>query len=94
MSYVQVRHKVQDYDSWKEVFDNFAKVRKANGELSYQILHPENDPNNVVAWFEWDDSENAKDFMQSPDLQEAMKEAGVKESPEIYFLESVAQGTV
>ena len=94
MSYVQVRHKVQDYNSWKEVFDNFVEVRKANGEISYKIMHPEDDPNNVMCWFEWDSSEGARNFMQSPDLQEAMNEAGVLEPPEIYYLESVAQGNV
>ena len=94
MSYVQIRHKVQDYNSWKETFDNFVEVRKANGELSYQIMHPDNDPNNIIAWFEWDNSDNARNFMGSSDLQEAMNEAGVLEPPEIYYLETVAQGTV
>ena len=34
MAYVLIRHKVEDYKSWKTTFENFAQTRKAGGEQS------------------------------------------------------------
>ncbi|MFQ5855124.1 MAG: antibiotic biosynthesis monooxygenase [Anaerolineae bacterium] len=92
MAYVSVRHRVKDYPTWKSTFDAFIENRKAGGEKTYQILHPVDDPNNLVLIFEWDTAENAQTFLSSPQLREAMGEAGVLEAPEIYILEEVARG--
>jgi hypothetical protein len=47
MVQVLARHKVKNYPEWKTVFDNFIDTRKKGGEKSWQIWHPENDPNNL-----------------------------------------------
>ena len=94
MTRLLIKHKVQDYPSWKKVFDGFKETRRAGGEKSYQILHPENEGNNLLAFFEWDSINNAKKFVNSPELQEAMHNAGVVGQPEVYFLEEYANGTV
>ena len=92
MPYVSVRHKVKDYAAWKSAFDAFAENRKAGGEKHYWILHPIDDPNDLVLFFEWDTVENAQAFLSSPQLRETMGEAGVLEAPEVDFLEEVARG--
>jgi hypothetical protein len=94
MAHLFIKHKVKDYPAWKKVFDGFIENRKAGGEKSYQILHPDNDPNNLLAIFEWDSLENARQFAGSSGLKNAMSNAGVIEQPEIYFLEEHAVGTV
>ncbi|MGA9292278.1 MAG: hypothetical protein WCE54_02125 [Ignavibacteriaceae bacterium] len=94
MAHLLIRHKVKDYPAWKKVFDGFIDTRKAGGEKTYQILHTDNDSNNLVALFEWDSLENAKKFTSSPILKETMGNAGVVEQPEIYFLEEYAEGKV
>jgi len=94
MSYLFVQHKVKDYSAWKEVFDNFIDTRKASGEKSYQILHPDEDPNKLLAIFEWDNLNNARKFASGSELKNAMENAGVLERPEIYFLEEYAKGKV
>ncbi|MCW9064826.1 MAG: hypothetical protein OQJ78_00905 [Ignavibacteriaceae bacterium] len=94
MTQVLVKHKVQDYPVWKKVFDDFIDTRRAGGEKSYRILHPENDGNNLLAFFEWDNMDNARKFIASSELKEAMGNAGVIEKPEVYFLEEYAAGTV
>ncbi|MBV9280920.1 MAG: cyclase, partial [Chloroflexi bacterium] len=45
------------------------------------------DPNEVIAIFEWDDLEKARQFAQSDDLRETMQRAGVADRPDVYFLE-------
>jgi quinol monooxygenase YgiN len=92
MTYLHVQHKVKDYKSWKSVFDNFIDTRRASGEKSYQIMHPDNDPNDLVLLFEWDNSKNAHNFMKSQELKHAMERAGVTGEPKAYVLEEVDRG--
>ncbi len=92
MVYLFIRHKVKDYPAWKATFDGFIETRRASGEKSWQIFHPDDDPNNLLLLFEWDSLANARTFMTNPELKEAMGAAGVIEAPEVYFLERYDQG--
>ena len=92
MAYMFVRHSVQDYKSWKSVFDSLGDLRRRSGEKSYQILRQENSPNELVALFEWDSLDNARKYADSPELKAAMQRAGVTGKPEILFLEQAARG--
>ena len=94
MAHLLIRHKVKDYTAWKAVFDDFIETRRASGEKSWQIWHPDDDPNNLLLLFEWDSLDNARTFMANPDLKGVMEEAGVIEPPEAYFLEEYDRGTV
>ena len=94
MAHLFVRHKVKDYPQWKKVFDGFIETRKESGEKDYQILHPDNESENLFALFTWDNLENARKFANSSELKEAMSNAGVVEQPEIYFLEEYDSGKV
>ncbi len=94
MTVLRIKHKVRDYDSWKTVFDDFRETRKKGGEKSYRICHTENDPNELDVIFEWDNLENARSFVKSPELKNAMEKAGIMEAPEISFLKEVDQGTL
>lgn len=92
MTHVLIRHKVRDYAAWKLEFDNFVDVRRSSGEKSYRILHPSDDPNDLLLLFEWDSSRNAQMFLASPELKSAMRRAGVFEEPRVQFLNEAAQG--
>ena len=63
MAYLLIRHKTRDYATWKAAFDAFNETRRASGEKSYQIFHPDDDPNNLWLLFEWDNLENARAFI-------------------------------
>jgi heme-degrading monooxygenase HmoA len=92
MAFMFVRHSVQDYEAWKSIFDSAGDLRRRYGERSYQILRQENGSNNLVALFEWDSLDNAREYAASPELKEAMQRAGVTGKPEILFLEEAARG--
>lgn len=86
MAKMLVHHKVKDFNAWKAVYDSVYDLRKANGELTDQIFHEENDPNSLTIIFDWDSFENARKYAGSPELKAAMEKAGVLGPPEIHFI--------
>jgi quinol monooxygenase YgiN len=93
MPYVLIIHEVEDYESWKQVFDQAAGIRKPAGERSYQVLSQENDPNQVIHFSSWTSNAAAKQFFKSPELIQIRLEAGVK-SPEFIYLNQLESGTL
>ncbi len=85
MSVVIFRNKVQDFASWKTVFDATEPARKAAGELSAQVVQVEGDPNDVIIIFTYSSADAAKALISSPEIQEAMQKAGVQGTPDVVF---------
>jgi quinol monooxygenase YgiN len=88
MKYVLIIHEVENYQKWKQIFDNAAGIRKKAGEISYQLLKYEHDSNQIVHFSAWVSLENAKQFFESPELVEIRKVAGVK-APQFIYLEKI-----
>jgi quinol monooxygenase YgiN len=93
MDYVLIIHAVKDYAAWKVVFDDAAGIRKAAGEVSFQVLRYEKDPNKVVHFSQWQSLAQAKAFFESPRLVEIRREAGV-EAPEFIYLNQLDGGVL
>jgi len=93
MQYVLIIHEVEDYESWKKVFDNASDIRREAGERSYQVLKYETDPNKVVHFSSWTSIDDAKRFFESPKLIRIRAEAGVK-APDFIYLEQLESGTL
>ncbi len=91
MKYVLIIHEVDHYIAWKKIFDNASLIRKEAGEISYQVLKYENEPNKIVHFSVWSSLERAKDFFQSPKLVKIRADAGVK-SPDFIYLEQLEIG--
>ena len=90
MPYVLIVHEVASYAAWKTVFDNAAGIRKAAGELSYQLLKFDSDVNQIVHFSRWTSLADARRFFESPELVEIRKQAGVK-APVFRYLEEIEQ---
>lgn len=90
MKYVLIIHEVEDYQKWKQVFDNAALIRKEAGEISYQLLKFEYDANQIVHFSVWVSLENAKMFFESDKLVQIRKDAGVK-APQFIYLEKLEE---
>lgn len=88
MPYILVQHGVEDYEKWKEVFDEKAD-RQAAGSRGGQVFRSADDPNEVTVLLEWDDMGNARAFSGSDKLREEMQRAGVSGQPHVYFLDEV-----
>ena len=91
MQYVLIIHEVDSYPAWKAVFDQAGEIRKAAGEISYQLLHVDKNANAIVHFSKWTSLDDARLFFESPKLVEIRKLAGVK-APEFIYLQEIEQG--
>ena len=91
MHYVLIIHEVEDYKTWKTIFDNAAQIRKEDGEIRYQLLRVEKDANNIVHFSQWSSLQNARNFFESERLVEIRKQAGVK-APTFVYLDEIENG--
>jgi heme-degrading monooxygenase HmoA len=87
MVHVLLRHKVSDYTRWKEAFDSHLPVRKRAGETGCRLFHNVEDSHDVFLLLDWETTEEARKFMGSSELRDAMQKAGVVGTPEIQYLE-------
>lgn len=84
-----VRHRVQDYDAWRPIFEKDGDVRRNYGGLGHQIDRVDGDPNDLIVVCMFRDLEGARAFTADPSLAETMHRAGVIGKPEIWFSEQV-----
>jgi len=93
MSHVLIIHEVDSYPAWKAVFDQAADLRRAAGELGFQLLRFEADANRIVHFSKWSSLENARRFFESPELVEIRRVAGVK-APKFLYLQELERGVL
>jgi heme-degrading monooxygenase HmoA len=91
MQHVLIIHEVADYAAWKKVFDAAAGMRKAAGEIRFQLLRYDTDKNNVVHFSQWSSLDRARRFFESPEVAEIRRNAGVK-APEFIYLQEIERG--
>ena len=89
MGMMIIRNKVKDYRKWRPMFDKHAGVQKAAGLSKPRVFRSAEDKSEIVIIFDTKDTKRAKDFAASPDLREKMAKAGVMDSPDFFFLETV-----
>ncbi len=85
MAVLFVRHKVEDYGSWKAAYDKFDTERKTMGVTGQGVFQAEDNPNDVTIYHEFDTMDTAKSFVGSARLKEIMESAGVVGPPEMWF---------
>lgn len=93
MQYVLIIHEVENYQAWKQVFDQAAAMRKEAGEISYQLLRCDTDANNIVHFSQWSSLERARKFFESLELVEIRRKAGVK-APDFIYLQELEHGVL
>lgn len=91
---VLVRHKVENFDAWKVVFDHHAETRRQGGSQGVIVLRNLEDPTEVCVLMQWEDLASAREFASSPELKERMKQGGVLEAPDIVFLAEAGRSRV
>jgi hypothetical protein len=90
---VIIKHKVANYDKWKEAYDSHDSARLANGLHNFVIGRGMDDPNMVIVILKMDDADKAKAFTVSQDTRDRMKKGGVIGTPEIDFVHVVMNDT-
>lgn len=93
MNYVLIIHEVDDYAKWKVGFDKASGIRKAAGEISYQVLRFENESNRVVHYSKWQSLDKARGFFESEEVAAIRASLGVK-APEFNYLQELESGSL
>ena len=86
MIFTLARFRVEDYDKWRQAFEQGSEIRRAAGSKSAHIFRGEDVPEEVVITLQWEDVGQARAFTGSTELRELMQRAGVIGQPDIYFL--------
>ena len=90
-----VRHRVSDFDAWKQVYDGFTSVQSEHGVHAHQVLRSIDSPNDVIVTHTFDSPESARAFFEMTELKDAMSGAGVDTgSLEIKYFDEVESGTL
>ena len=84
-----ISHEVKNFDTWKTAFESGETMRADAGITTKGIYLSPEKTNWVTVITQTNNPETAKAFLSNPELQAAMKEAGVISAPEIKFLASV-----
>jgi quinol monooxygenase YgiN len=83
------KHKVNDFNVWKQAYDEFASVRHEMGVTGASVHRDASDPNVVTITHAFNNLDAAAAFAGSDDLKSAMMDAGVVGPPDIWFTEDV-----
>ena len=86
MAHLMVHHRVEDFETWKKVFDEHADQRTAAGCTGGELFRCSEDPNDVVIRLSWDSAENARAFTLAKNTRETMAKGGVVGEPILVFL--------
>ena len=82
-----IRHPVQNYDTWKAVYDTMPPTSR--GAKFSRVNRSVDDSNMVVVVAGFDSLDEAEAFLGSAELREKMGEAGVVGEPRIEIYEEV-----
>ncbi len=79
-----VIHQVKDFDAWKKVFDEDQPARKEAGVVGEGVMRGADNDKLVAIYMPASDQAKLKAFLESKDLKDKMKAAGVKGKPTVY----------
>lgn len=80
-----VRHRVADFDRWLGGYDGADELRVSNGIIGHAANRSIDDPSVALVYHQAESFETLQAFLDDPNLQQAMKDAGVSSEPEISF---------
>lgn len=91
MPFCLVRHKVADFDKWKKAFDAHGEKRQKAGCRGGFVFQNDDDAKEVLVLLDFAEVGPMKKFLESSDLKDVMKDAGVEGKPDIVTMEKWQQ---
>lgn len=89
MTTMFIRHTVADYKVWRTAYDGFAPVQKAKGVTAEAVYQAVDNPNDITVTHDFATVETARAFINSEELKNTMRGAGVIGEPTIWFANEV-----
>ncbi len=83
MARFYLSHPVESFDKWKPLFDEDESRRSGAGLSTVGVYRKAGDENNILVVLEGD-PDVMRNMLESPELGEKMKEAGVLGPPEVF----------
>jgi hypothetical protein len=90
MHYMLCRNRVEDYDTWRRVFDSHASAQRDAGMRVLHVWRATEDQNNVFFLFEIDSIDAVNDFMSQSIAEEGRERSRVIDG-EYHFLDPADQ---
>jgi uncharacterized protein (DUF1330 family) len=87
MTTALILHRVNDFDTFKQVYDCVAPMQVAGGVTTQAVHRMAGDPDNLLVIHEFDSLDCARAFFADPHLCDAMVRGGVKGEPRIEFFD-------
>ena len=87
MVIVAIQHPVADYDAWKAVYD--ANNPGTMGAVFARVNRMVGEPNTITVVAGFKTLEDAEAMMANPELETAMREAGVTAAPRVEMYEEL-----
>ena len=84
-----VRHTVNDYATWRPVYDELESLRVQHGCTDKRVLVSPDDANDILITHEFPTVDAAGAFAHDPGLKAGMERAGVAGAPRIEIFTSV-----
>lgn len=82
---VLVTHRVNDFDSWLDGYDDADDLRSERGIVGHAANRSLDDPSVAVIYHQAESFDALRAFLEDRDLQDAMAAAGVASEPDISF---------
>jgi hypothetical protein len=86
MSVVILSHRVENFESWKKIYDADLTRRKEAGLREITCGPKMGDPNLIYMVFETDDLDKARRMIENEELKEVMRKAGVTGHLEVVMI--------
>jgi quinol monooxygenase YgiN len=77
---------IGDYKKWRPVFDKYKPLRDKAGLTSVRVYRDADDPQELIVWSETSDTAKAREALSSPEIRNAMQEAGAVGPPKIHII--------
>jgi hypothetical protein len=87
MIHLFVRQNVADYETWRLVYDRFYSNPEAHGAPTRTVFQSIDDPNEITVEHIFKNLADARTLVSSTDLAQAMTDAGVLGTPQIWLVE-------
>ena len=87
MYVMAVNHDVEDYETFKNVFDEFPPSK--GGARFHRLNRNVENGNNITVVAGFDTLEAAQQFRDNPELKSAMGQAGIQGAPRFEIFEEV-----
>jgi heme-degrading monooxygenase HmoA len=73
MAYVLIEHRVGDFETFREVYQNDAGRRERLGCRGGVVFRVADDPDSVIVMLDWETLEGAREFAGTLELEQAME---------------------